>query len=335
MNPRSAPLGDARDGAAALDPAREAAADQERLRRCLERVAPYLSDDSAGFYGPGSVTWLLYREPVVLLSGLAAVLLQVAHPAVAAGVAQRSGYRADLVGRTLRTGAALNQLAFGRAEDALQLSLRLHRMHARVRGTVIASESHSGSAVDARESRAQPYRANAPELMAWVWATLIDTPQRLWEAVYRPLTPAERAQAYQEALRTAVLLGIPAETLPQSPEAFASDYASRLTGLRVGPEARDIAAVLLSSNLCRLVPGARTLTIGLLPPALRDQYGLRFDDAAARRYQHLLSALRLLVRVVPGPLRRVPAYHRARLRVTLARLGLLREASGQPHAPLA
>ena len=70
-------------------------------------------------------------------------------------MAQRSGYRADLVGRTLRTGAALNQLAFGRAEDALQLSLRLHRMHARVRGTVIARESH-----------AQPYRANAPELMA-------------------------------------------------------------------------------------------------------------------------------------------------------------------------
>lgn len=323
MNPRSAPPGDARDGAAAVDPAREAAADQERLRRCLERVAPYLSDDAAGFYGPGSVTWLLYREPVVLLSGLAAVLLQVAHPAVAAGVAQRSGYRADLVGRTLRTGAALNQLAFGRAEDALQLSLRLHRMHARVRGTVIA-----------RESRAQPYRANAPELMAWVWATLIDTPQRLWEVVYRPLTPAERAQAYQEALRTAVLLGIPAETLPQSPEAFASDYASRLTDLRVGPEARDIAAVLLSSNLCRLVPGARTLTIGLLPPALRAQYGLSFDDDDARRYQHLLSALRLLVRVVPGPLRRVPAYHRARLRVTLARLGLTR-ASGQPHAPLA
>ena len=283
----------------------ESAGDRERLERCLAAVAPFLADEAAGFYGPGSLAWLVYREPPVLLAGLAAVLLQVAHPAVAAGVWSRSAFRADLVGRTLRTGAALHRLTFGPASAAVDLSRRLHAVHARVRG-------HSDDA--------GAYRANDPELLYWVWATLVDTPPRLWQALYRPLRTDERERFYAEARRSAVLLGVPDALLPPDPAAFARDYTRRLADLRVSDDGRAIAAALLASPLCRLVPGARTITTALLPPALRAQFGLRFGARDERRYQLALRALRLLIRTIPAPLRAVPAYQRARVRVAVSRL---------------
>jgi uncharacterized protein (DUF2236 family) len=49
-----------------------------------------------GLTGPGSVTWRVSRERVVPSGGLSALLLQLAHPPVAAGVADDSGFRAEL-----------------------------------------------------------------------------------------------------------------------------------------------------------------------------------------------------------------------------------------------
>ena len=47
------------------------------------------ADDALGLYGPGSEAWALNREAMLLLgAGPRALLLQVAHPLVAAGVAE-------------------------------------------------------------------------------------------------------------------------------------------------------------------------------------------------------------------------------------------------------
>ena len=55
----------------------------ERLRGWAEHVDPV-----AGFYGPGSITWKVNREAAIYLGGMRALLMQIAHPKVARGVAE-------------------------------------------------------------------------------------------------------------------------------------------------------------------------------------------------------------------------------------------------------
>src|SRR4051812_10480420 len=71
-----------------------------------------------GLFGPGSMTWRVNREGVLLLGGGRALLLQVAHPLVAAGVSQHSNYREDPFGRLYRTLDTVTTVVFGDTEQA-------------------------------------------------------------------------------------------------------------------------------------------------------------------------------------------------------------------------
>ena len=66
------------------------------------------ADPISGFYGPGSRMWRINREAVLLGAGPAALLLQLAHPLVAEGVAHHSRFEEDPTRRlrnTLRCSA--------------------------------------------------------------------------------------------------------------------------------------------------------------------------------------------------------------------------------------
>src|SRR5437016_11697134 len=104
----------------------------------------------AGLFGPGSLTWRVNREGALLLGGGRALLLQVAHPLVAAGVAQHSNYREDPWGRLYRTLDTVTTIVFGTNEESEEAADRLRRVHSRV----------TGKADDGR-----PYEANDPDLL--------------------------------------------------------------------------------------------------------------------------------------------------------------------------
>ena len=70
----------------------------------------------AGLFGPETMTWRVNREGVLLLGGGRALILQVAHPLVAAGVADHSNYREDPWGRLYRTLDLTTKIVFGSAE---------------------------------------------------------------------------------------------------------------------------------------------------------------------------------------------------------------------------
>src|SRR5205085_5742513 len=114
----------------------------------------------AGLFGPGSLTWRVNREGVLLLGGGRALLLQVAHPLVAAGVAQHSNYREDPFGRLFRTLDTVTTIVFGATPDAHEAAARLRRIHERVKG--VADDG-------------TPYQATDHDLIMWVHATLVDT----------------------------------------------------------------------------------------------------------------------------------------------------------------
>src|SRR5919199_1643452 len=138
----------------------------------------------AGYFGPGSVTWRVNREGVLLVGGGAALVLQVAHPLVAAGVAQHSNYREDPWGRLYRTLDITTRIVFGSTRTAEGAAAQLREMHGRIRG---ASASGGG-----RYPAGTRYSARNPELVMWVHATLVRTSLDVYQLYVRPLTIAEQ-----------------------------------------------------------------------------------------------------------------------------------------------
>jgi uncharacterized protein (DUF2236 family) len=120
-----------------------------------------------GLFGPGTVTWRVNREGVLLVGGGAALILQAAHPLVAAGVAEHSNYRQDPWGRLTHTLDLTAKVVFGDMRTAEEAARRVRAGHERVRG-VTAEDG-------GRYSRGTAYHANDPELLIWVHATLVRT----------------------------------------------------------------------------------------------------------------------------------------------------------------
>ena len=111
--------------------------------------------------------WRINREAVLLGAGPTALLLQLAHPLVAEGVAAHSDFEADPSGRLRRTLRTTLAMVFGDGPAAEAAVRRLNRVHAAVRGEAADPE--------ARVRRADAYRALDPALLLWVQATLIWT----------------------------------------------------------------------------------------------------------------------------------------------------------------
>ena len=246
--------------------------------------------------GPDTVTWRVNREPVVFLGGGRALLLQVAHPLVAAAVAQHSDYEAHPWQRLTRTLETTIQIVFGPPAVAARATARLRGRHATVRGT-----SAEGARYDARD----------PELLLWVWATLVDTALTLYERCLAPLGAAERERFYGEQQLFAHACGIPAATCPPAYADFRAYWDRVVDGdLRVTAPALRVRASIeggvLPTPLRPLLAPHTLVTAGLLPPGLRAQYGLAWSTAHEARLNALLTAVRAGVRVVPRRARVLP-----------------------------
>src|SRR5271156_2531660 len=106
------------------------------LERELVMVRSIVAGESAGIFGPKSVSWRLDREEAVFLGAGRALLLQLAHPWVAAAIAEHSRTVADPIGRFHQTFNTVFTMVFGTLDQALTASRRLHRRHAAVTGVL-------------------------------------------------------------------------------------------------------------------------------------------------------------------------------------------------------
>ena len=128
-----------------------------------------------GFYGPGSEAWRLNREAMLLLgAGPRALLLQLAHPLVAAGVAEHSDFRSDPWARLSGTLRSYLRIVYGSAAVARDEIRRLGELHRGVRGDIVDAS--------ARERHGRRYSALDPELALWVHATLVDSTIAAYDA---------------------------------------------------------------------------------------------------------------------------------------------------------
>ena len=171
------------------------------------------------------------------------MLLQLAHPWVAAAIAEHSRSLADPIGRFHRTFGFVFTMVFGTTEEAIAAARRLHRRHAAISGILAESTGAFPAGT--------PYRANDVAALRWVFATLADSAIVAFELVNPPLSADERERYYAEFRRFAAFFGIPQSALPASWPAFAA-YFEEMVGsdrLAVSPAARAIAAELFAG--CR------------------------------------------------------------------------------------
>ncbi len=248
-----------------------------------------------GLFRDGSWLRKVNAEPVLLFGGGRALLLEVAHPLVAAGVAEHSDFRADPFGRLRRTLQAMTTIAFRDRASALAAARAVERAHRRVRGRL-----HE----DAGRFRAgTPYDGRDPQSMRWVWATLVDTALAVYERFVSRLDPAAREAYYGEQCSLARVLGVPPELVPSSHADFQAYFDDMLAGdaIAVTDTARQIAAAVLETP--RDVPGGRLMrlfTAALLPARLRAAFGLAYDDEMAGELAGLARSVRALRRPAPG-----------------------------------
>jgi len=228
-----------------------------------------------GYFSPESMVRRLGNSPVTpFLGGGAAVLLQVAHPLVACGVVDHSGYDRNLGRRLLRTLQALYLITFGDREEAEQAGAAVQAVHARVHGR---TREQLGPFPPGTS-----YSASDPELMLWVHATLVYSSLAAYERFVQPLTADERERYHEEMNLVARLFGTPAEVLPRSYDTFRAYFEAQLQSrtITVTRPAREVADVILAAALPAplrlLAPAHRLATAHILPPRLRYQYGLRW-----------------------------------------------------------
>src|SRR5262250_2606811 len=102
---------------------------QSDFEAALDFVQTRAAGSVEGIFGPASITWRIDREAVIFLGAGRALLLQLAHPWIAAAVAEHSRTFADPIGRFHRTFAVVFGMVFGSLEQATAAARRLHRRH--------------------------------------------------------------------------------------------------------------------------------------------------------------------------------------------------------------
>ena len=252
-----------------------------------------------GILAADSVARRINRESFLLLGGTAALLMQVAHPLVAAGVDQHSDFRRSPLRRLVRTVDTTLAIVYGERATAESALTRIGRRHGPVRG-------------QAADGRA--YRARDPRLMLWVQTTLVLTSVRWYEAVMGRMSDAERDAYWAEGKFFAGELGVPEHLFPPT-YADLERYEAEMLGTEVRP---DSVATAVARDVLRpysWLPEALywptdALSAALLPVSLRGRLGLRYGAPQRLFYRAVIVSVRALRVLLPEWLTVVPQARR-------------------------
>lgn len=232
---------------------------------------PVRRSDHAMF-APDSAIWRVHGDVVsMMVGGVAALLLQMLHPAVLAGVWDHSNFRTDMLGRLRRTARFIAVTTYGERAEAKAAIARVRAVHAHIGGTL---------------PDGTPYRADDPALLAWVHVSEAWCFLAAWQTYgNHRLTPAQEDSYFDDFAAIGSALG--ADPLPR-------DRAGTLQALRTTREqlvadgrTREVARLVLHQTpanplaipIQRLVMQA---AIDLLPAWARRMHGLSGSPIAMR-----------------------------------------------------
>ncbi|MGH2903617.1 MAG: oxygenase MpaB family protein [Solirubrobacteraceae bacterium] len=279
---------------------------------------------------PGTITWRRTGDVRVLIAAGYALLLQVSHPTVGAGVSEHSQFKRDPWGRLLRTLDYTCTMVYGGPRAAGEMGRRIRSFHGQIKGV---------------RPDGQRYHALEPVAYAWVHATLAETIVLAHERFGRPFTGEQRERFWAEWRSLGLLLGIRAGELPADWPGFREYFDEMVERELEHTRAVDEVLEAIARPAPPALPGpfrpawsiARpqlghflgVSTVGLLAPSLRQRFGLRWTRADDLELRVLGTALRAATPLMPPSLRNVgPGYLRWR-REAIARSDV---ASALPRA---
>ncbi|MET3331519.1 MULTISPECIES: oxygenase MpaB family protein [Bradyrhizobium] len=284
---------------------------EKDLEATLDLVRANAAGPVAGVFGPDTLTWRIDREAVIFLGAGRALLLQLAHPWVAAAIAEHSKTLADPIGRFHRTFDIVFAMVFGSLDRALLSSRQLHRRHSMIVGEM--PETVGPFAAGSR------YCANDIPSLRWVHATLVETALMAHELVLSPFSVEERERYWSESRTFGALFGLTADDLPADWSGFTSYTAAMVQTdtLTVSPAAREIAAQIFGGARPWLRPPRwyRSLTASLLPERLRAGFGFELGERELRSADNALRWIRRIYPTLPDRLRYVGPYQEAQARL--------------------
>jgi len=233
-------------------------------------------------------------EPAVLLGAGRALLLQLAHPSVAQGVADHSDFQHNPFKRLQGTLEATNAMVFGSRDLADGVGRRIRWIHDHVTGPT--------------------YQANDPALLLWVHATLIDTALLCYERLLGPLSVGDRDRLYEEGRVVAEAFGCPRDRQPPTFAAFRDYFDAQVATIEVTDVARGLARDIirpvlpfkLHTPLAPPLAVHRRTAVGLLPARLRDEFHLQWSAEDQRTLDRLLGRVRRVYAVTPRSVRVAP-----------------------------
>jgi uncharacterized protein (DUF2236 family) len=255
-------------------------------------------------FDPAGVFWRVNREMVLLLGGGAALLSQIAHPLVAAGVHEHSGFREQPLRRLYGTVTAMQRMIYHPRPVALATAGRIRAIHRRIHGTLTVDT--------AAFPRGTRYDACDPELLLWVHSTLVATAVETYERFFPLLTAAEREDYYRESKLIGQLVGLERDQMPRGWDAFQDYYQSMLAGgaLEVTPVTRELARHILYPPVSWVPHMAGDVlsiaTVALLPQALCERYALPCSERRKMVWSVANRIARRVLPYVPGPARTGP-----------------------------
>jgi len=281
------------------------------LEEQLEFIRAHTGSAVAGVFGPTSMTWRMNREAILFLAAGRALLLQLAHPWIAAAVADHSRALTDPISRFHRTFKVVFTMVFGTVDQAFAAARSLQHRHSSITGVLLEAIGpfKAGS----------PYCANNISALRWVYATLSESALVAHDLVLGPLCPAERARLYSESQLFARMFGIPQNLLPAGYTGLntymQAMYESDI--LTVSAAARGVAVQIFapSKTWLRVPKTYMALTSGMLPERLRRDFGLSYAEAERHLCERAVALVRRVYPHLPERLRHVGPYHEAQQRL--------------------
>jgi len=246
------------------------------------------------------VAFRINGERLAILGWSRAILLQLAHPLIAAGVYDHSGFRASpmaAVTRLHHTTRAMLALTFGdgaRRQGAID---GIRRIHTRVNGTLPGSVGPFPAGTY--------YSAENPDLLLWVHVTLIESMVLTYEHLIGPLSGVDRDDYCAVSVPASLALGMREADAPGTWDALQSRLRRGYESgeVVVGPQATALADALLRTSIPGVLAPARwvsgLITSGMLPARIRAEYGLPWDDNRQRHFERLASTIRTARRLTP------------------------------------
>lgn len=238
-------------------------------------------------------------ERLLVLAWVRAILLQLAHPLIAAGIADHSTFRGSTLAAFARfrhTVNAMIALTFGRDSERDAAVHAIRAIHRRVHGTLAQSCGPFSAGTS--------YSAEDAALLVWVHATLIESMVLVYEELVGCLSAAERDTYCGDAADLAVALGASNRDVPRTWNEVRAYMDDRFASgeIVVGQQALTLTASLLSPFRPRrlVTPAISMLAAGLLPSHVRRQYGFPWNRQRARRFRRTMVLLRLMRRVLPS-----------------------------------